>query len=358
MVSSKKNIIGIVLGFLIILFWIFIFFSQNSIKKPIGEEKIQEEEKMNIVFETGETEKQIKKEEFSFNCFLKQEDFNYPVAIIVDNFSEARPVAGINKAAVIYEAPVEADITRFMAIFSQSCLPDKIGPVRSARPYFAEWAQEYQTLFIHAGGSQEFLDKIALNEYQIYNLDEISYNGSYFWRDKERDQPHNLYISDDAILKFIKDKDLTKTAVPISSFIYQSELPEKNVDTNSVVSREIKINYREPVIWKFNDEIQAYQRFQNDLLFKDEEGEVITTNNLVILKTKIKVIDSIGHRSIETQGEGDALIFQKGNFIQGKWQKLSKNALTKFYDKNGQEIKFLPSSIWIEVVSLNHELSY
>ncbi|OQX70960.1 hypothetical protein B6D52_03035, partial [Candidatus Parcubacteria bacterium 4484_255] len=67
-----------------------------------------------------------------------------PIAIIIDNLSSSWPLFGLNKALVVYEAPVEADITRLLAIFSQDSLPQKIGPVRSARPYFADWAAEYK----------------------------------------------------------------------------------------------------------------------------------------------------------------------------------------------------------------------
>ena len=290
-----------------------------------------------------------------------------PIAIVVDNFNKSRPLAGINQAVVIYEAPVEADITRLTVIFDQDFLPDKIGPVRSARPYLADWAEEYGALFIHAGGSPEFLKKMNRGNYQITNLDEISQDGTYFWRDWQRQKPHNLYISEHSILQVIENKKLANILKPDfikwprtkESLVQDKKIKDSLPETdNGVTNPIIKINYREPVIWQFDKDLQVYLRFQDGEMFVDENGEQVQTNNLIIQKTDIVVLDEIGRRFIKTTGQGQSFIFQKGFLIQGSWQKSKNSQQTRFYDVQGREIEFLPGLIWIEIVSDNHQVLY
>jgi len=77
-----------------------------------------------------------------------------PLAIVVENHSEARPQSGLDKADVVYEALVEWGITRFMAIYAQQEAA-VVGPVRSIRHYFVHWAREYEAILGHAGGSPQ-----------------------------------------------------------------------------------------------------------------------------------------------------------------------------------------------------------
>lgn len=337
----------IILGIFFILIWVSVFFNQG--KKGIEAEPVEENQKENEVIRPEENKGAI---DYSLE---KSETGKLPVAVVIDNFSESWPLAGINMAAVVYEAPVEADITRLLAVFNQDFLPDKIGPVRSARPYLAEWAEEYGSLFIHAGGSQDFLEKIKTGEYQFYNLDEIGYNGVYFWRDDLRDKPHNLYIHGKSIEKLIEDKRIDNQLKP--NFIPRqfNETPVLNETAANLI---VKINYREPVVWQFDKASENYLRFQNGRSFVDENGVQTKTANLIVQKTEIRILDEIGHRFIETLGQGDALIFQNGALTQGIWRKSDKTGQTVFYDLQGQEIKFLPGNVWVEIVSLDHQVLY
>ncbi len=70
---------------------------------------------------------------------------------------------------------------------------DKIGPVRSARPYFIDKAREHGGLMlVHCGGSPEALSIISKEPYPTMN--EMT-NGDYFFRDrKERLRTTSSYL--------------------------------------------------------------------------------------------------------------------------------------------------------------------
>jgi len=336
----------IALGLFFILIWILIFFGQN--KEMFVLETLENIKRDELIVQTQEAPL------IKIDVSLKQgKETKLPITLVVDNFSEARPIAGVNSASIVYEVPVEADITRFLMIFNQEVLPDKIGPIRSARPYFTELAEEYSGLFVHAGGSPEFLQKVKNREYQVYNLDEISSDGKYFWRDNQRDKPHNIYISKESIIQVIENRNLTnELRSDFTPWIYK-QMNLTDVQASNLI---VKIDYREPVIWQFDKEKQVYLRYQGGKEFIDEKGRQVQTANLIIQKTSIKVLDDIGRREVITLGQGEALIFQNGFLIQGTWQKLEKNKRTIYYNSQGNEIEFLPGLIWIEIVSNNHQI--
>ncbi|MDO9510072.1 MAG: DUF3048 domain-containing protein, partial [Candidatus Magasanikbacteria bacterium] len=116
------------------------------------------------------------------------------IAVMIDNHPDAFPLNGVNEAKIVYEAPVEGGMTRFMAIYSSVQKIDKVGPVRSARPDYFDWAKEYGIpLYLHCGGSSEAL-KILKTERGMVDVNEF-YSSQYFWRDNSRFAPHNLYVS-------------------------------------------------------------------------------------------------------------------------------------------------------------------
>lgn len=343
---TKKTVLISLVFFLMFVFVIWFNFIRNQslLSDPLsqGIAKIDKANQLNSLSNNGQSE--------------------FYIAIVLDNFKDAYPISGINNAKIVYEAPVEADITRFLAIFNQDDLPDKIGPVRSVRPYLVDWAGEYGALFIHAGGSPEALAGIKQSLYTIYNLDEISRNGSYFWRDWQRKSPHNLYISQQSIINVIKDKDLT-AAVKLDFKKWKVKLIEESINQFDPfkayeLHKIIKIDYREPVIWQLDQDRQIYLRYQAGQPFMDETNEQIQASNIVIQKTEIVVLDEIGRRSIRTDGSGEALIFQNGILISGRWQKDENMHRTIFYDLQGEEIEFLPGLIWVQIVSDDHKLLY
>ena len=69
-----------------------------------------------------------------------------------------------------------------MAIFADT-LPEEVGPVRSARLYFVQWASEWKAVYVHAGGSPQALATLAAKGrgQLVYNADEFRY-AAYFRR--------------------------------------------------------------------------------------------------------------------------------------------------------------------------------
>ena len=75
------------------------------------------------------------------------------LAAKIDNTNNSRPRVGVSKADVVYVEPVEAGLTRLLAVWS-STMPPQIGPVRSGRESDNDILANYgRVAFAFSGGS-------------------------------------------------------------------------------------------------------------------------------------------------------------------------------------------------------------
>ncbi|MEK7072479.1 MAG: DUF3048 domain-containing protein [Patescibacteria group bacterium] len=278
-----------------------------------------------------------------------------PIAIIIENHVDARPQSGLSKARIVYEILTESDITRFLAIYDLSENLEKIGPVRSARPYFIDLASEYRAIYVHSGGSSEALNRLR-NDEVVFNLDEFfGYNSGYFWRDDKRYAPHNLYTSSELLSQAKNNYDIVK----FSDF---TSWKFKDGKSESVQNYDIKINYSEDtsyqVIWKYLKDVNQYERWQNNNRHIDDDGSIIEADNIIIQYVQTKILDEIGRKDIKLIGTGKLIVFRDGITIEGSWQKKDASSRTMFYDEDNNEIELNRGKIWIEVVPTDMEISY
>src|SRR5262249_427143 len=118
------------------------------------------------------------------------------IAVMIDDLSPARPQSGLTQASVVWQAPAEGGIPRYMLLFQENP-PGSVGPGRSARYYFIGWAAEWRAAYAHAGGSPQALRTLRLQGrgQLVYNVDQFRYSAAYFWRVGYHYAPHNLYTN-------------------------------------------------------------------------------------------------------------------------------------------------------------------
>jgi len=276
----------------------------------------------------------------------------YPLAIMMDNHPDARPSSSLAKANLVIEAEAEGRITRLLAIFASDDDLGEIGPVRSARPYYMDWAREFSALYVHVGGSPEALARMAKESF--LHINEF-YQGEYFWRASKRLSPHNVYTSSEKLREYLKSKDLYEGKFFAWNF-------KDDIDLNSrPETNEIRINYKlnsYMVDWKYKKENNDYIRYAAGEEYRDESGEIVKAKNIIIQKIKTEEIDEELRLRMETIGEGDAIICLDGECQEGKWKKASASSRTRFYSNNDNEIEFNAGTTWIEVIRPEYEIEY
>ncbi len=275
----------------------------------------------------------------------KQDQIPEIVGIMIDNHPDARPQSGLSEASVVYEALVEGGMTRYLAIYNKEQVVEKVGPVRSARPYYIDFLGEYgHPVYMFCGGSPQ-----ALEDVKSVNLlagNEI-YFGSYYWRDNALVSPHNLFTSSSLWKKLSSNFNKNSTSSVWSGWQFSNSVTSSK-DIKDII---LSFSYYYEVEWKYNENKNNYERYIDNVQQKDSAGMVLTADNILIQFAPVQLLDEVGRLQIDTSGGGEARVLRKGGMIYGAWKK--ENSRTRFYDKEGQEIFLVPGKTWVEVLPAN-----
>ncbi|MFZ5352875.1 MAG: DUF3048 domain-containing protein [Bacillota bacterium] len=267
-----------------------------------------------------------------------------PIAVMIDNQAAARPQSGISKAEIVYEFPVEGKITRYLAIFHHN-EADKIGPVRSARPYFIDEAMEYNAVYVHCGGSEQALSDI--DSLKVDALNDL--NGDpCFWRSKDRSAPHNLYTSTKLMREVIATKKKENSPAP-QYFSFNNEFT--GLDGKAVKGISIRYDKNYVPSFEYDESNKLFYRMINGKNDIDKEtGEKISTVNIIVEMVGVKVLDDVGRLEVSNIGKGRGYYMTGGKLIEVEWSKSSRKSKTVYKDLKGNEIKLNTGNTWIQIV--------
>lgn len=269
--------------------------------------------------------------------------------IMIENSPDARPQSGLDQAGVVYEAIAEGGITRFMAIF-QETKPQFIGPVRSVRMTYAQFAKPYHCSIAHVGGADNALNLIR-NNAEFRDIDQFFNDGSY-WRDNSRWAPHNVYTSFDRLDALNTNLGYTTSEFNGFTRIKPDTRNEAKTDANT-----IRITLSSPTynpIFSYDAETNTYLRSHTEdgaHMVTDANGNQTQIAPTVVVAIKVNTLardgSAEGYADYQTMGSNDAYIFQDGTVIQGKWERADENAELKFVDSTGAEIALNRGQVWI-----------
>ena len=333
-IKQKEILIGV--GALLIVIVIVFVVIMSTTNKPAGE-VIQD------IFE-----QEVIRHPLTGQIIDAQLD-NLPqvFGVMVENSADAWPLSGLDQAFLVIEAPVEGSIPRFIAFFSDDQEVEKIGPVRSARPYYIDWNDGLQAMYTHVGGSPEALELIK-STFNTLDLNQFWYADFFYRQNSTRYAPHNVYTTVES-LKEAFDEIFDDAEVP--SYDIWQFADDQPVEVPSSISIDWSDGTTYDVGWKYQEETNSYLRYQGLSKMSMEDGSIIEANNIAVISTDIRVIDNEGRRSIVTVGSGDALIIQNGEVYLARWEKQDHDDRLKFYTTDGYEISFNAGKTWIEVVS-------
>ncbi len=309
----------------------------------------------------------------------KAEDFwtkRRPLAVMIENHTEARPQSGLSSTDIVYEVVAEGGITRFMGVFYCNLSDVQVGPVRSARTYFLDWLGEYDALYAHVGGANTPGPADALRQiikYEVNDLNQFSIGFPVFWRDYQRlghsvATEHTMYSTTQKLWEVGAKRGWTATD---SAGIRWDKnfVPWKfKADKAGGTVAKIVVNFWEnqngyQVEWDYDAQTNTYKRKNggDNHMDLDNNTQLAPKNVVVQFEKESNANDGYPgnvHLLYGTTGTGKALFFQDGNVIEGKWIKPSRTTRTKYVDSKGKEIEFNKGQIWIQTVPEGSKVSY
>jgi len=274
----------------------------------------------------------------------------WPVAVMIDNLVPARPQAGLDKAAVVYEALAEGGIPRFMAVYAQYDMP-LVGPVRSARPYFVRYAAEYRAGYAHAGGSPDALK--LLRSLRMPNMEGVKgRTAKYFFR-RGGSGVHTLFTTGPRLKQALRGAKYDKFKPTYRQWKFKSDAAkDKRPDGRDGVTVDLGAGRAYAVKYTYHRGQNAYLRFTGGIAHRDKlTKKQLAAKNVVLLHVpKARVLDAKGRIELKTIGKGKATLHQDGKSRTVRWRKDSTYDRTIFTESDGREVEFTRGSIWITVV--------
>jgi hypothetical protein len=266
------------------------------------------------------------------------------LAIKVENLPEARPQAGLNKADIVYEEPVEGGITRFIVLF-QCQDSDRVGPVRSGRLTDAPVLVQYgKPVFGYAGGVPQVIQSVKDHGIRDENFNIAP--GAYHL-DPARSMPHNTYTS----TKELYTAAHNPNDPPDPVFQYSEDQPEK---AKKAAFAHLDFSGTADVYWRWDGKDGIWMRSHGTEPHMLEGDVQVSAKNIVVQIVQIKytgIYDVAGSPSPEaiTTGSGKAYVFRGGKVIVGTWVRQGEDDVTRLLAKGGDEIKLAPGRTWIEL---------
>lgn len=275
-----------------------------------------------------------------------------PLAVMIPSDSEQY---GLSQASVVYEAVAEYGIPRFMGIFEQVDA-EQLGPIRSARPYYIEWACPYGPLYVHWGGSPDAYDMLS-NIECLYELDGMVYGGVYFWRGPIVDIPWNNAFTNSALAyEFLEDEGMERFT-EYQGYRHKEDAPLASRPLTGTLSFAFSYSVHYTYDRESNSYLREYKGRPHVDLLTGEQHRV--RNVVLIFVPQWRIVDDPkGRMEVETVGEGEALVFLDGTVIEGRWERTIEGAEMRFVDETGEEIAFNEGNIWIEVLAPGQTVNY
>lgn len=271
-----------------------------------------------------------------------------PIAIVVENHPDARPQSGLSEADIVYESLTEGGITRFLALF-QTALPNKVGPIRSARPNFNYLANMWGAAYVHVGGSEQALEQITTGQLpRLTDLNEF-YNGKLFIRDDGQAAPHNAFTAIEKLRTWLRQQSAEQwQKQTLSNF-------SDSLDASSWQSAQsLRIPFSTPsyaVSYAYLPEQQRYNRKVDDAEQTDSTKKAIIQPATVIVQfmdaeyLPVKDTTSV---NLDFTGQGSILIFHSGKQASGKWK--NQNGQIRYYTNDGSDLTLPRGPIWVELL--------
>jgi hypothetical protein len=268
------------------------------------------------------------------------------LVVKIDNVERARPQAGLNQADIVFEEPVEGNLTRLAAVF-HSTDADPVGPVRSVRTTDLEILPLFgRPLFASSGGNAGVVPQL-----HAANVVDIGHNVSNqgFYRSGMRPAPHNLITSTPNL--YGKAPELPAPPKPIFSYLE----PGDRHPPRSPAVGGVALRFGGPEVSRFTWDAASgtWLRSQRGRPHVDARGVRVAPENVLVMEI---TYDRSGQRGRSVPhgvvtGKGRVWALVGGQAVEGTWRRPGLGDPLKLTALDGSELKLTPGQTFVELTT-------
>ncbi len=362
--STKKKIVLITITIITILLLFCIGFyllkPQKQVAKPPKEKPTEEEPVI------------IKK-----LTVYDEDSAQRPIAIMIDNNIGNEYHSGLQESYLNYEIIVEGGLTRIMAIYKDKDL-SQIGPVRSSRHYFLDYAMESDCIYAHFGWST-----YAENDIKTLGINNINglYDSYPFWRATHLYAPHNVFTSISKLYEYASEKNYSLTSTNWKLLNYTPDELDLNtpIRYDTIVNAETGTKEKAPITregllpattidipysyyqnrsYTYDSINKYYLRFMNGIAHIDADTKAqLHYKNIIIAYVNNYQLDSYGRQNLDTTGTGQGYYITNGYALPINWTKSSRNDKTRYTYSTGEEITVNDGNTFIQIVPIGKQVT-
>ena len=281
-----------------------------------------------------------------------------PIAVMIDNHKSAMPQANLSKAYLVYEMIVEGGETRLMALYKGQDL-EKLGPVRSSRHYFLDYALENDAIYVHFGFSPQAKNDIA--KLGVNNINGIYESSTSFWRVKDKSAPHNAVTNTKKVLEIAQKDGYKLTSEKESVLNYVADPVELESD---IIANTVTIPYSESntVKYEYDETNKNYVRYSRKTKQVDwDTKEAVTAKNIIITfykNTTLNDGENKGRQTLDNIKTLKGYYITNGKAIEITCEKTSRSGKTLYKDLNGNIIQVNDGNTFIQICPIDSKVTF
>lgn len=294
-----------------------------------------------------------------------------PFAVMIEADVPARPMAGFSQADMMFEmSAVYGGITRLMGVFGCNS-PEEIGSIRSARHDFVHIAKSLDTIYVHWGRAdiaqfKDILDQGIIDDMNCNN-DAGKSAGQYCFRKEGMSRGVDTgYAKFATLLQGAKDFGYRLT----NNFVGYPHQAEDAVDQRGK-GGHLRVAFAGPyaVEYDYDQASNTYKRTWGNVADTDRNNSqrVAPKNVVVMIADAAPIV--VGEQYVNVQigdpwydqaDSGSAFYYLNGQEYKGTWKKDKSKVDSKlfFYNESGQEMRFVPGQIWVEIIDPGQALRW
>lgn len=354
-----KKSIGRMLGYAICIIFVVSIIGCNTEEKQISESVKEEEIFEEVVTEEEKVENPVNQNLLTGLADLSEEAIGKrPVAIMINNVEDALPQYGIAQADVIFEIPVEADLTRMMALYGDYTKVPQICSVRSCRKYFPAFSTGFDAVYVHWGMDNSILDYVESLDLTRY--DGMANTGGLYGRDQDRlnsgySLEHTSYFDGTKLPETMEQRgertDL-KEGKEGAAFLFNGL--DEQIKPEGEECFKVNVNFGKALATlTYDASTNTYLKDINGNAQVDgKTGTQLSFTNVFVLETSIGIDPINGvHKLVDWKGSEDSVGYYISNGVVQKihWSKDSEEDYLKFFDEDGKELSINRGKSYIAV---------